>query len=105
MSWRKLTYLQYAYQKVIATCRNLVFYYNEPGLSHISQILLYSAVIEEVGYNLHGYITTGLLPFEQFAEEQLWTDEPEWQTLILEKRFSLGNDKDLEIGFCIEGCT
>jgi hypothetical protein len=73
-SWRP-THSQYAHRRVVATLRVLIHYYNERGLTHISQVLSYSAIIEGVGYEVHRYITTGALPYEERSEERPWTDE------------------------------
>jgi len=78
MSSKRLTHSQYAHQKAIETFSNLVTYLKEEGLTHISQTHLYSAIIQGIGYKVHRHITTGLLPFKQFSDEQPWTDEEEW---------------------------
>ena len=83
---------------MIKTFLNLVAYYNEQGLTVISQIRLDSAVIEGIGYEVHRYINTGLLPFEEFSEERPWTDEEEWGALtcgILDKWVSLGIRREI----------
>jgi hypothetical protein len=77
MSSRKPTHTQFTHKKVIATIGDLIQYYNERGLTHITRILLYSAIIEGVGSEVHRYITTGALPYEEWSEEQHWTDKEE----------------------------
>jgi hypothetical protein len=76
-SW-KPTHSQYARQKAVGTFGDLIIYYNERGLTHISWALSYSAIVKGVGYKLHRYITTGALPYEEWLEERPWTDEDEW---------------------------
>jgi hypothetical protein len=76
-SWRP-THSQYAHQRVIATFGDLIIYYNERGLTHISHAVSYSAIIEGVGYEVHRYITTSALPYKELSEERPWTDEEEW---------------------------
>ena len=39
-----------------------------------------------IEYDMHWYITTGLLPFEEYSEEQLWTDVEEWRALTSRAR-------------------
>jgi hypothetical protein len=68
-SWR-LTHFQYAHQRVVATFSDLIIYYNERGLTHISQTLCWSAIIEAVGYEVHSYVTTGALRYEEWSEER-----------------------------------
>jgi len=75
--WRP-THGQYARQRVVATFGDLIQYYNMQGLTQISRALSYSAIIEAIGYQVHRYITTGALPYEEWSEERLWTDEAEW---------------------------
>jgi len=76
-SWRP-THSQYAHQRVVATFGDLIIYFHERGSTHISRALSFSAIIEGVGYEVHRYITTGALPYEEWSEERLWTDEEEW---------------------------
>jgi hypothetical protein len=75
--WR-LTHSEYAHQKVVPTFGNFVQYYKKQGLTPISRIILLLAIIEVVGYEVHRYITTGALPYEEWSEEPLWTDKDEW---------------------------
>jgi hypothetical protein len=64
---------------VVATFSDLIQYYNGRCLTHISQELLYSTIIEGVVYGkVHRYITTGTLRYEEWSEEWLWTDKEEW---------------------------
>jgi len=74
----RLTHFQYAHQRVVATFGNLIQYYNERGLINISWALSYSAIIEGLEYEVHRFITTSALPYEEWSEEWLWTDEEEW---------------------------
>ena len=76
-SWR-LTHSQYAHQRVIATFGDLIQYYNQQGLTHSSRALSYSAIIEGVGYEVHRYITTHVLPYEDWSEERPWINQEEW---------------------------
>jgi len=75
-SW-KPTDCQYAHQRVVETFGDLIIHYNKRGFTHISQALSYSAIIEGVGYDVHRYSTTGPLPYEEWSEEQPWTEEEE----------------------------
>jgi hypothetical protein len=67
-SW-KPSHSQYTHQRVIGTFGDLITYHNEQGVTHISQVHSYSASIEGVGYDMHRYITTGALPYEEWSEE------------------------------------
>jgi len=81
-SWRP-THLQYAHQTVVETFGDLVEYYNARGLRPIAGVLSYSAIIEQVGYEVHRYITTSALPHKECSEELPWTDEEEGTAPIL----------------------
>jgi len=59
MCLKTLTHSEYTLQKVVETFGDLVFYYNKWGVTHISHMLLYSAVIEGIGYKVKRYNTTG----------------------------------------------
>jgi len=75
--WRP-THSQYAHQRVVVTFGDLIVYYNERGLTNISQGLLYSAITEGVWYKVQRYINTSALPYEEWSKERPWTDEEEW---------------------------
>ena len=74
----KLTQSQYAHQVVVETVGEQIAYFNEQRLIHICRVLSFYVNILSIEYDVHSYITTGLLPFEEFSEERLWTDEEEW---------------------------
>ena len=76
-SW-KPTYSHYTQQRVVTTFSKLIQYYKELGLTHIFHIILYLAIIEGVGYEVHMYITAGVLPYKECSKERPWTDKAEW---------------------------
>jgi len=76
-SW-KPTASQYAHQQVVKTIGDAIVYCNEQGSTHISPHYLFLAIINNIGFEVHQYITTGLLLFEELSYEQPWTDEEEW---------------------------
>jgi hypothetical protein len=78
MCGRGLTQSQYAHQHLVGTIGEAIFYCNDWGLTHISPYLLFLVIISDIGYEVHRYITTGLLPYEEWLEERPWTDEEEW---------------------------
>ena len=74
----KLRLSQNAPTAVVETIGDQIQYFSERRLTHICRALsLYTAILG-IEYDVHPYITTGLLPFEEFAKEPLWTDEEEW---------------------------
>jgi len=71
MSGRKLTPTQYAHQQIINTIGDEVFFSNEQHLICTSQELSYLAqVMQDIGYEVHQHITTGLLPVEESSKER-----------------------------------
>jgi len=78
---KKLTQSQYRHQQVVRTFGDLIVYYNERGLTHISHILSYAMIIKGIGYDVNRYITTVLWPCKEFSEKRPWTNEEEWWAL------------------------
>jgi len=76
-SW-KPTASQYAHQEAVRLISDGIIFCNERGLTHISPRYLFLATINNIGLEVHRYITTWLLPFEELSEERPWTDEEEW---------------------------
>ena len=74
----KLTQSQYAHKAVVETIGDQIRYFSERRLTHICRTRFLYVVILGIEYDVHRYITTGLLPFEQYSEEPLWTDEESW---------------------------
>jgi len=66
--WRP-THSRYAHQRAVATFNDLIIYFNEWSLTLLTQALSYSAIIAGVRYEVHRFITTGLLPDEEWSEE------------------------------------
>jgi hypothetical protein len=75
--WRP-THSQYAQQQLVGTIGEAILYCNAQGLTHISPHLLFLAIISDIGYEVHRYITTGQLPYKEWSDERPWTDEAEW---------------------------
>ena len=71
----RLTQSQYAHQAVVETIGDQLQYFKDRHLIHINRTVLLYTVILGIEYDVHRYITTGLLPFEEFSEERPWTDE------------------------------
>ena len=78
MCSKQMTQSQFTLKAVVEAIRDQIMFFNDRDLTHISRQLSYYAVTLGIGYHIHRYIITGLLPFEQFSEERLWTDKAEW---------------------------
>ena len=89
MCSKRLTQSPLAHQEVVRTFGGPVFYCNKQGLTHISHIPSYSAILDGIAYDMNQYITTGLLPFEEFSEHQPRTDEKEWRALSSVTRYEV----------------
>jgi len=66
----KLTQSQYAHKAVIETIGDQIEFFRERRLTHISRALPYYAITQGIGYDVHRYITTKLLHFKEYSEEQ-----------------------------------
>ena len=71
----KLTKSQYAHKAVVKTIGDQIRFLSEQRSTHLCRQLSWNAVTICIGYDVHRYITTGLLPYEQSSEARLWTDE------------------------------
>jgi len=76
-SW-KPTASQYAHQRLVGTIGDTILYCKEQGLTHISPHLLFLAIINNIRFYVHRYITTGQIHYEEWSEARPWTDEVEW---------------------------
>lgn len=65
----KLTQWQYAPQKVVETIRDEIQYSKECHLTDISRVCLHYTISIIVRYEVHRYMSIGLLPFEEFCKE------------------------------------
>jgi hypothetical protein len=74
----KLTQSQYAHKAIIENIVDQIQFFNQRCLTHISRKFSYYAFIVGISYEVHQYITTGLLPFEEFSDERPWMDKEEW---------------------------
>jgi len=74
----RLTQSQYAHQAVVEIIGYQLRYFEEWRLIHIYRAVSLDTIIPGIEYDVHRYITSGLLPFEEFSEEPLWTDEEQW---------------------------
>jgi len=74
----ELTQSQYAHQAVVEVIGDQLRYFEERRLIHIYRVVSLYTIILGIEYDVHWYITTGLLPFEEFSEECPWMDEEEW---------------------------
>ena len=66
-----LTQSEYALQEVVEQFGNLLFSLEDHRLTHTYQVLLHCCELENIYYLVLTYLNTGLLPFEEFSEEQL----------------------------------
>jgi len=74
MPGHRYTPYEYALQKVVELFGNLLYTVPEHNLTHIYEVVLGFAQLESIDFLVLQYLHTGLLPFEEFSEDQ-WYDE------------------------------
>jgi len=74
MPGHRYTPYEYALQKVVELFGNLLYTLQEHNLTHIYEVVLRFAQLESIDFLVLQYLHTGLLPFEEFSEDQ-WYDE------------------------------
>jgi len=73
----KLTQSQYAHNAVVETLSHRIRFFSEQRSTHICRQLSYYMVTIGIRYDVHRYITTGLLPNKEYSDERPWQDEEE----------------------------
>ena len=63
---------EYTLQKVVELFRNLLFELEEQGSTHIYHVVFRFAQLEGINYLVVRYLSTVLLPFEEFSEKWLY---------------------------------
>jgi len=71
----RLTQFQYAHQKNVEHFGDLIVQLDEQALTHISRVVWLFVISISIGYTVHRYVSTGLLPFEEYSEEWLHPGE------------------------------
>jgi hypothetical protein len=71
----RLTLSQYTHQKDVETFRYLIFDIHDRHLIHISLVITQYATLKGIGYEVHQYLSTELLPYEEFSEDSLFPRE------------------------------
>jgi len=74
----KLTHSQYAHKAVVETISEQIWYFGVWYSTHICCALSLYVMILGIEYDVQRYITPGMLPFEEYSQEPLWTDEENW---------------------------
>lgn len=72
MPGQQLTKPQYALQKKVKLFSDLIFQLEGQRLIHITQVVYYFTHSIDIGYLVHWYFSTVLLPFEECSED--WSD-------------------------------
>jgi len=74
MPGHRFTPYEYALQRVVESFSNLLYSLQEHNLTHIYQVVVRLAQLENIDFLVLRYLRTGLLPFEEFSEDP-WYDE------------------------------
>jgi hypothetical protein len=75
MSGQHLTQSEYALQRVVELFGDLLTQLEEARLTHTYQMVLRFCQLENIDYLVLRYLSTGALPFEEWAEEWLFDAE------------------------------
>jgi len=87
----RLTQSQYAHQKSVEHFRDLIVQPKEQHLRHISRVEWHFVISIVIGYPVHQYRSTGLLPFEEYLEDWLYPGAAEFQ--LQGRHWELDQDK------------
>jgi len=79
MSGQQMTKSQYAIQKNVELLGNLILQVGDQRLTDISTGVAHFAHCNGIGYLVHRYLSTRLLPFEEFCDE--WFHQGDIQSL------------------------
>jgi len=77
MPGHRYTPYEYALQKVVEIFSNLLYSLQEHNLTHIYNVVLRFAQLENIDFLVLRYLHTGLLPFEEFSEDEYHDAETE----------------------------
>ena len=69
MPGHRYTHAEYALIRIVETFGNLLFTLHEHNLTHTYRVVLRFAQLENIDYLVLLYLNTGLLPFEEFSED------------------------------------
>jgi len=70
-----LTQSQYAHQKLIKHFGDLIAQLDKESLTHTSRSVWHFVITSNTDYPVHGSVSTGLLPIEEFSEDWLFLGE------------------------------
>jgi len=71
----RLTWSEYALQKKVETVRDLIICLDAQDLIHGSEVVKYYTQWDGIGYAVHRYLSTGMLPLEEIPEDRLFPDK------------------------------
>jgi len=75
MPGHRYTQAEYALQRVVELCGNLLLSLQELTLNHTYRVVIRFLEIENIDYLVLRYLNTGLLPFEEFSEDLFFDEE------------------------------
>jgi len=75
MPGHQYTPAEYALQRIVKSFGNLLSALAEQQLTHTYAVVFRYCELENIGYLVLRYLTTGALPFEEFSEEWLHDGE------------------------------
>jgi len=96
MPGHRYTPYEYALQRVVELFGNLLFSLHEHNQIHTYQVVFRFAQLEIIDYLVLRNLNTGLLPFEEFSEDQYF-DEATWFISTEEKVCGIGLDWEFSL--------
>jgi len=75
MPGHRYTPAEYTLQQVVELFGNLQFYSHQHRLTHTYRVVFRFVQLENIDYLVLRYLNTGLLPFEEFSEDDLFDKE------------------------------
>ena len=70
MPGHRYTQSEYALHQVLESFGNLLYNLEEQRLTHTYRVVLRFCELENIDYLVLRYLRTGLLPFEEFSEDE-----------------------------------
>jgi len=81
MPGQRLTQSQYTHQKNIKHFGDLIVQLDNQALTHISRVVGLFIIRIGIGDPLNRYISTGLLPYEEYSEDWFFPSKAEFSAL------------------------
>jgi len=96
MPGHRYTQAEYALIRIVEVFGNLLFTLQEHNLTHTYQVVFRFVQLENIDYLVLRYLNTGLLPFEEFSEDESLYEE-NWYTSTEERVCGTGLEREFSL--------